>query len=338
MSDSHELIMDDISLLPGWILRNLSLMREVDKKADDIRIKLENKRSKYLEFSGNAEIKASNSKESTNLNQLCEINDLQKELKALLKEKIAISDQSIHYIRYDGEILRKNYEQLRESLTENYLNNNEPCTAPSNYSGRINLPNQIHLKNSNTSNILHNLTQNPNVNVNDSCDLIPASNENNTTWSSNLQPMESNRCNSPHKTSFGQENPNRQSKRRRSSTSVFIKDTIEHASRGSNNTTDISANLNLNKHDISSEKLNKKSDLCSLCGGSELPNNKIVNCSSCSNSLHTTCCWVISPSMCRTCCKRSSIKLTCTYDIEYYTSHLNTPKSENKVSKNSRKK
>ncbi|KAJ1607341.1 hypothetical protein OJ253_2405 [Cryptosporidium canis] len=335
MSEPSEVFMEDISLLPGWILRNLSLMREIDKKSNDIQIILLEKRNKYLkELSKRTSLTPQSIDEDSNIPLIDEINELQKELKALLKEKIAISDQSVHYIRYDGEILKKHYEQLRELFAENYLNNNESGSS-SNYSGRPSLQSQMNFKNSNAGSVLRNMA---NPNTNDTFigrNSIASNSGLNTNWNSESHSGELN-TGSPKKSSFAFESNNRLSKRRRSSASAQTKDTHEQVTKGSNASIDTSNDSKTSKLNLSGDG---KKRLCSICEGTELMNNKLVQCNSCSNFIHTTCSWTNKPYYCRECCRKRSIQPPSTYDIEYSISHINTPKSEsNKISKGSRKK
>lgn len=335
MSESNEVFMEDISLLPGWILRNLSLMREIDRKSNDIQIILEEKRSKYLnKLSKKVNFSSQNIEEDINVPQIDEINELQKELKVLLKEKIAISDQSVHFIRYDGEILKKHYEQLRESLAESYLNNNE-CSSTSNYSGRPSFQNQINFKNSNAGSILRNMANNHNINdAFMSRNSISTAGDSNNNWNSESHPGEPN-IGSPNKSSFSFESSSRPSKRRRSSAIIHAKDTLEQVTKAINTSVDISNDTKASKSNLS----NDDKRLCSICEGTELINNKLVQCNSCSNHIHITCSWTNEPYICRDCCKKCSIQPSSAYDIEYSISHMNTPKSDStKISKSSRKK
>lgn len=335
MSESNEVFMEDISLLPGWILRNLSLMREIDKKSNEIQTILEERRSKYLkELSKKVSFRTQDIDEDTTIHQIDEINELQKELKVLLKEKIAISDQSIHFIRYDGEILKKHYEQLRESFAENYLSNNE-CGSASNYSGRPSFQGQINFKSSTTGGIMRNMASNHSINdAFMSRNSISTTGHSNSNWNSESHSGEPN-IGSPNKSSFSFESSNRPSKRRRSSTATHPKDTFEQATKSPNASADVSNDSKAGKSNLSND--NKK--LCSVCEGTELMNNKLVQCNSCSNHIHITCSWTNEPHICRDCCKKRSIQPPSAYDLEYSISHMNTPKSDTtKVSKGSRKK
>ncbi|OII71740.1 uncharacterized protein cubi_00547 [Cryptosporidium ubiquitum] len=335
MSDSHEIFMEDISLLPGWILRNLSLMREIDKKSNDIQITLKERRNKYLDdLCKRADLNSQNIDEDAKISKINEINELQRELRALLKEKIAISDQSVHYIRYDGEILKKHYEQLRESLAENYMNNNE-SNSSSNYSGRVSFQGQVNFRNSSTGNAIHNIAND--LNNHDSHtnrnSISAAGNSNH--WNDESQTEEQN-SGPTNKSSFTNDSSNRASKRRRSSNTTHVKDAVDQISKSINNHVDTSNDL---KTDQLTSLNNNKNKLCSTCEGIELISNKFVQCEYCLNQIHITCSWSNDPYLCRKCCKKRSVQPSSTYDIEYSVSLLNTPKSDStKISKSSRKK
>ncbi|KAK9173917.1 Inhibitor of growth proteins N-terminal histone-binding family protein [Cryptosporidium meleagridis] len=328
MSDPHEIFMEDISLLPGWILRNLSLMREIDKKSNDLQIILEEKRDKYLkELSKVAHLDSQNIDKNVSILKIDEINELQKELKALLKEKIAISDQSVHYIRYDGEILKKHYEQLRESLTENFMNNSDSGSSNS-YSGRSSFQGQINFKNPGSNNFSGNESNTGRNSISETCN----SNDN---WNNESQNRDKN-VELHNKPSFAHESTSRASKRRRSSATTQIKDTFDHITKKPNSFVDTSSGQKTDQTNLSDDNQNQ---LCSICEGIELANNKFVKCEHCSNNMHVTCSWSSNPILCRKCCKKSSVQPSITYDIEYSASLINTPKSENnKISKGSRKK
>ncbi|KAH8581784.1 uncharacterized protein ELE39_001914 [Cryptosporidium sp. chipmunk genotype I] len=336
MSELHEIFMEDISLLPGWILRNLSLMREIDKKSNDIQITLEEKRSKYLkELSKITDTSSQNIDKNISNFKIDEINELQKELKALLKEKIAISDQSVHYIRYDGEILKKHYEQLRESFAENCMNDNESSLS-NNYSGRASLQGQVNFKNSSFGNAINNIANNPNAHESSTCrnSTSEAGNSSNN-WNNESQNGDQN-IEFPNKPSFVHDSNSRVSKRRRSSTAAHFKDNFDQITKNPN---DFAQKSNCLKTDKSNSLNDSKNKLCSTCEGIELINNRFVQCEYCSNNMHITCSWLNNPYICRKCCKINSVKPLITYDIEYSVPLINTPKSDNtKISKGSRKK
>ncbi|KAL3129424.1 Inhibitor of growth proteins N-terminal histone-binding family protein [Cryptosporidium hominis] len=336
MSESHEIFMEDISLLPGWILRNLSLMREIDKKSNDLQITLEEKRGKYLkELSKVANPESQNIDKDVNIFKIDEINELQRELKALLKEKIAISDQSVHYIRYDGEILKKHYEQLRESFTENFMNNNDSGSSNS-YSGRTSLQGQINFKNPGSNNTINNIANNFNGNELNTCRNSISEAYNSNDNCNNESHNGDKNIESHNKPSFAHESISRASKRRRSSTATHIKDTFDQITKKPNAFVGTSSSQKSDQNNLSNDNQNQ---LCSICEGIELINNKFVKCEYCSNNMHITCSWSSNPFLCRKCCKKSSVQPSITYDIEYSASLINTPKSDNtKISKGSRKK
>ncbi|KAH7648807.1 hypothetical protein FG379_002277 [Cryptosporidium bovis] len=334
MSDSLEVFMEDISLLPGWILRNLSLMREIDLKGTETLNKLEEKRSSYLK-----EIKSIDKSDMGvyNNNKLSEIKNLQKEIRALLREKLAISDQSIHFIRYDGDILRKYFEQLGETLVDNNVGIDH--SNGTNYPGRISISDNYQIKNTNKTALsteinlfsLNGTTSDRGIDCfsgnSSSNSRVVKSQPDNLAGSNSLSQL----------TVFNNEYPNKSKKRKTSLSNTLSTSNTELLPKSPKN-------LSIEFPKIKSkaihlvEKNNANFQACSICGGSELPNNRIVNCDSCSDNVHSSCLWVTDPNLCKGCFKKESVQLKSNYEIGYLV-NINTPKSDQaKTSKISKKK
>ncbi|EEA06639.1 uncharacterized protein CMU_013140 [Cryptosporidium muris RN66] len=358
MSESLEQFMEDISLLSGWILRNLSLMREVDKKSNDLGKKLEEKCKIYLETTIQPE--ASGDTPCSNENddpRLLEILEMQREQKRLLKEKIAISDQSLHFIRHDGEILKRHYELLRETLTEDLINNDNDSIVTNN-SGRLSAPSGSMFKNtSNKHNNTVSSLSGSNLVKRDSS-MLSGNNSafGNSTWSSSRVQSTDIHLN-PYSTSPGNINDisNKASRKRRASTPV-LNSYLGTCDTTNNNTIqlelqDTSQNEKEEQDLVTSKEQLNTNVLCTICGGPEILNcnNLITACSSCNCLIHTTCCWSLKPLLCRKCYKANSMNpsndgtyniLGISSSIEDTISAINgNSRSENiKTVKNSRKK
>ncbi|KAH8740965.1 hypothetical protein FG386_002511 [Cryptosporidium ryanae] len=335
MSDSLELFMEDISLLPGWILRNLSLMREIDLKGSEAQSKLDEKKTSYLK---EIEHLDQPDMEISYESKLNEIKNLQKEIRSLLKEKLAISDQSIHFIRYDGEILRKYFEQLGETLTENSTGVDH--NNGSNYSGRISISDNCRLKNTNRTavNTEVNLFSFNGISSDRINDSFTGNSLNNSKFTKSQYNNLVGNNSFQQLTIFNSEYFNKSKKRKTSTTNNIATKNTEITSKSPKNSL-----VEFQKAKSKSNNLIERKcadfQICSICEGSESSNNKILSCGSCSENLHFSCLWTKDPNLCKECSKKQSIPIKGNYEIGYLLNNANTTKSDQtKTSKTSKKK
>uniref|UniRef100_A0A0G4FCQ5 Inhibitor of growth protein N-terminal histone-binding domain-containing protein n=1 Tax=Chromera velia CCMP2878 TaxID=1169474 RepID=A0A0G4FCQ5_9ALVE len=128
VSEIFETILDELTPVPGWLIRNMRLMRELDTQCESIRVTLEQKRDAYLT---NMQVRMNipshdpmlrqrleaiyegkeNGKETDK--QLQEITQYEKDLRAVAAEKVAIA--------YKVEQLIKHYTKENKDRASPYL-------------------------------------------------------------------------------------------------------------------------------------------------------------------------------------------------------------------------